>query len=212
MPRRLGAAVVIAMHVGLLAGLLSYAPARSALFTTAPIMVEIIGAPRVETPLPPVEPPKPRPIAKRVEHPVEAPPVLSAPAEAPSPAVIAALPPQPPTPMPMPVQVAAPQAPPAPAPLPLSQPIFNADYLENPAPAYPPIARRNGEQGRVTLRVLVNATGTADEVQVQASSGSPRLDDSARTTVQRWKFVPARRGAQAVPAWVLIPISFRLEG
>jgi periplasmic protein TonB len=48
-------------------------------------------------------------------------------------------------------------------------------------------------------------------VQVRSSSGSTRLDEAARETVKRWKFVPARRGSEPVPAWVLIPISFRLE-
>jgi protein TonB len=94
----------------------------------------------------------------------------------------------------------------------VTQPIFNADYLENPSPPYPAVSRRNGEQGRVILRVLVNARGTADEVQVRTSSGSERLDESARQTVRLWKFVPAKRGSEPVQAWVLIPISFRLEG
>jgi protein TonB len=94
----------------------------------------------------------------------------------------------------------------------MTQPNFNADYLENPAPVYPAAARRLGEQGRVILRVLVNVRGTADEVQVRTSSGFARLDDTARDTVRRWRFVPARRGAEPVAAWVLIPISFRLEG
>jgi protein TonB len=74
------------------------------------------------------------------------------------------------------------------------------------------LSRRAGEQGRVVLRVLVSTRGTADEVQVRTSSGFPRLDDSARDTVRRWKFVPARRGSEPAQAWVLIPISFRLEG
>lgn len=208
MPRHLGAIVVAGMHATLFAGLLSYAPTRSALMG-APIMVEFVPAPKVERPLPPAAPPKPRAVAKRDEPHVEPPPVLVASTETPSPVLAPAPPPAPPTPTP--VQVAAPPAPPAPAPLQVSQPNFNAAYLENPAPGYPPIARRNGEHGRVTLRVLVNANGTADEVQVRSSSGFARLDDSARDTVRRWKFVPARRGTQAEPAWVLIPISFRLE-
>ncbi len=111
-------------------------------------------------------------------------------------------------PRPAPVEVAAPPAPPAPP----TQPIFNADYLDNPAPAYPALSRRLGEQGRLTLRVLVNARGTADEVQVRTPSGFARLDEAARETVRRWRFVPAKLGAEPVPAWVLIPISFRLEG
>lgn len=91
-------------------------------------------------------------------------------------------------------------------------PIFNADYLDNPAPAYPAMARRMGEQGRVVLRVHVSAAGRADEVEVQASSGYGRLDASAGDAVRRWKFAPARRGNEAVPAWVLVPVSFKLEG
>ena len=94
----------------------------------------------------------------------------------------------------------------------MTAPIFAADYLDNPAPYYPALSRRAGEQGRVVLRVLVNPAGGADEVEVRTSSGHPRLDQSARDTVRRWRFIPAKRGDESVPAWVLIPISFRLEG
>ena len=93
----------------------------------------------------------------------------------------------------------------------VTAPIFSAVYLENPPPAYPGISRRVGEQGRVILRVLVNAGGSADEVQVRESSGHARLDNAARDTVRGWRFVPAKRGDTPVPAWVLIPVSFRLE-
>jgi TonB family protein len=83
----------------------------------------------------------------------------------------------------------------------MTAPVFDAAYLDNPSPAYPQLSRRMREEGRVILRVLVNPGGRADEVQVHASSGYPRLDDTARETVKQWKFVPAKRGAQPVPAW-----------
>jgi protein TonB len=60
--------------------------------------------------------------------------------------------------------------------------------------------------------VLVNAEGQPEQVELRTSSGSPRLDGSALETVRRWKFVPARQGERPVAAWVLVPISFRLEG
>jgi protein TonB len=94
----------------------------------------------------------------------------------------------------------------------VTRPIFTADYLENPPPAYPAMSRRLGEQGRVILRVRVTAGGGADEIQIRDSSGHARLDEAARETVRRWRFVPAKRGDTPVSAWVLIPISFRLEG
>jgi protein TonB len=203
-PDRIGLGAALALHVLAAVLLLSYEPARKALLAAAPIMVDLIKPPVAEPPKPqpPTELPKPKPVTKQVvQKPVEM-PILAAPAEAPSPIVVA---PQPPSP---PVEVVAPPAP----PVLVTQPIYNADYLENPSPYYPALSRRAGEQGRVILRVLVNASGTADDVQVRTSSGFPRLDDSARDTVRRWKFVPAKRGNEPVQAWVLIPISFRLEG
>jgi protein TonB len=102
----------------------------------------------------------------------------------------------------------APAAPPA---EPVSQARFDADYLKNPAPPYPPLSRRMGEEGKVVLRVSVNAQGSADSVDIKTSSGSSRLDDAAVNTVRHWKFIPAKRGDSAVQSWVLVPIIFKLE-
>ena len=95
---------------------------------------------------------------------------------------------------------------------PVTAPSFNAAYLRNPAPRYPPIARRNGEQGTVTLKVLVTREGLTASVSVEATSGSASLDQAAAEAVRSWRFAPARQGAQTVEAWVLVPIVFKLEG
>lgn len=211
-PQRLGAAAAAALHAAAAAALLGYEPARSALFAAAPIMVEWIAPQRPEPkPEPPSELPKPKPVAKikPQPRPVEPLPLITAASDAPSPILAPAAAPAPLPPPAEPV-VAAPA--PAAAPAPVTPPIFDADYLENPPPPYPPLARRLGEQGRVILRVLVNAEGRAEEVQIRTSSGYPRLDEAARDAVSHWKFVPAKRGSEAVRARVLIPISFRLEG
>jgi protein TonB len=88
---------------------------------------------------------------------------------------------------------------------------FDADYLRNPKPPYPPLSRRMREEGRVILRVRVTAEGSASDVEIRTSSGSARLDDSALRTVHRWKFIPARRGQTPVQSWVLVPVIFKLE-
>lgn len=93
----------------------------------------------------------------------------------------------------------------------VSQARFDADYLRNPAPAYPVLARRMGEEGKVLLRVLVNPQGGADTVEIKTSSGSTRLDESARKTVLNWKFIPAKRGDTTLQSWVLVPVIFKLE-
>jgi protein TonB len=89
---------------------------------------------------------------------------------------------------------------------------FSAAYLSNPAPSYPAASRRAGEQGTVTLRVRVAVDGSASRVTVEKSSGSPHLDAAALEAVKAWRFTPARRGADAVESWMLVPIVFRLEG
>jgi len=109
---------------------------------------------------------------------------------------------------------AAPAAAPAPA-RPVAAvvpPRFDAAYLNNPAPSYPVAARRRGEGGRVQLRVLVTAAGHASRVEVSSSSGSALLDAAAKEAVERWRFVPARRGDEVIDAWVIVPIVFSLEG
>jgi len=90
-------------------------------------------------------------------------------------------------------------------------PSFGADYLHNPAPQYPNMARRNGDQGRVLLKVLVTLNGDAGNVTLEKSSGSVYLDEAAIKAVKNWKFVPARSNNEAVSGYVTVPISFSLE-
>ena len=122
----------------------------------------------------------------------------------------------------LPVSRDAPASVPAPAPVPaiatasapvaVSEARVDAAYSDNPAPVYPAMARRLGEHGRVVLRVFVEAAGRASQVELKDGSGSPRLDQAAIDAVRQWKFIPARRGAETVGAWVLVPIAFNLKG
>ncbi|MBI5937014.1 MAG: energy transducer TonB [Betaproteobacteria bacterium] len=93
----------------------------------------------------------------------------------------------------------------------IAPPRFDAEYLDNPRPVYPAMSRRLGEEGRVLLRVLVGGEGRARAVQLKEGSGFARLDQAAREAVLRWRFVPARRGGEAVEGWVLVPIGFALN-
>lgn len=95
--------------------------------------------------------------------------------------------------------------------LPLKAPDFEADYLSNPAPLYPPLSRQLREQGTTSLRVYVGADGRPLVVEVDRSSGYERLDRAAASTVRQWRFEPARQGDAAVAAWVVVPIRFSLR-
>jgi len=94
----------------------------------------------------------------------------------------------------------------------LQPPRFDLAYLNNPAPSYPVFAKRAREQGKVILRVQVDAGGQVAGIEVQTSSGSERLDKAALAAVRQWRFVPARAGERAVAGVALVPITFQLEG
>lgn len=91
-----------------------------------------------------------------------------------------------------------------------SEPIFNANYLNNPAPYYPQNAKRKGIQGKVFLNVVVKTDGTADSVQISRSSGSNDLDMAALDAVKQWKFIPAKSKGQPVQANVIVPVEFKI--
>lgn len=88
---------------------------------------------------------------------------------------------------------------------------YTADYLKNPRPAYPPMSRRLGEEGKVLLRVYVAADGSVSQVTVQNGSGYERLDEAAMRAVKNWKFAPAKKGGASISSWVNVPIVFSLN-
>ncbi|MBI5890404.1 MAG: energy transducer TonB [Nitrosomonadales bacterium] len=92
-----------------------------------------------------------------------------------------------------------------------AEPDYKADYLNNPRPPYPMVARRMGYHGKVVLDVEVLAEGKAGDVKLHQSCGYDILDNAALQTVKTWRFSPARRFGQAVTQRFLVPIKFSLE-
>lgn len=194
---RTGMVFVVALHL-LAFWLLLQLQVISLPAPLAVLSVSLIQPAAAIRPEPEVTPPKPEPVEKR-PLPMPQPLPLALPAAAPASAPLAQAPA-------IPVATA-----PAPAPVAPTAPRFDADYLDNPKPVYPALSRRIGEEGKVVLRVHVLPDGRADDIQLHAASGSPRLDQAALDAVRRWRFVPARQGAQAVAAWVQVPIVFTLK-
>ena len=90
-------------------------------------------------------------------------------------------------------------------------PLTQASYRETPRPHYPESARREGKEGRVLLRVLIDEEGRTKAVEVNASSGHELLDQAATEAIKKWRFVPARAGGKPVETWVKVPIDFQLS-
>ena len=123
---------------------------------------------------------------------------------------VAAAPPSPPeTPV---VLSAAPAAvAPATAPAPRNVSIGMVAYRTAPVLIYPPAARRAREEGRVHVRVLVDAEGLPRETEILHSSGFARLDESALATVRATRFRPYSENGVAMPFRVVMPLVFELE-
>jgi periplasmic protein TonB len=182
--RRGFAALVIAGHVGLI-----YVIATSLGFIEAPQFAEPMQTTIIDAPQPTREKP-PTPKVELAEPELDVP--------------------MPETPVEVPVEeppiVASPDVTPTEA-----VPDAELNVQRRIEPVYPPASRRAGEEGTVTVRVLVDERGKPGEVQLQTSSGHARLDEAAIAAIRKWTFAPARRGTQAVPAWTTVRVTFQLN-
>ncbi len=84
-------------------------------------------------------------------------------------------------------------------------------YLRQPVPHYPPQSRRAREEGLVVLRVTIDSAGRVVNVDIQRSSGHPRLDEAARDAVSQALFKPYMDGGVPRSAAAIIPIEFSLH-
>ncbi len=208
-------AMIILLHVALLY-LLSNSSSDHTVQAASPprevfatfIQPEPAPTPAPEIPKP--SPPKPKtvpavkkavkPLPKRTEparEPVQQEPAVDAPAPDPAPSALPS--------------AAAPTAAPAvllPAPPKI---VSGVEYIQRPDPQYPPISRRMREEGKVTLRILVNEKGRPERVEVQKSSGSSRLDDAAKQAAFSALFKPYMEDGRPVSVYAIVPIDFSIQ-
>jgi protein TonB len=81
----------------------------------------------------------------------------------------------------------------------------------NLPPGYPALSARLGEQGTVVLRMSIGADGFVTSVEVQQSSGYPRLDEAAQAALAKWRFAPAMKNGLPVESAQNLPVRFRLN-
>jgi protein TonB len=192
---------IVAVHVGFFWALNSGLSHKMVQKVFGPLVTEIIEEtrvqeetepppppPKIETPPPYVPPPE---IA--IDLPVEAPPAT---------AITAVTTQRPTTPPP----VAAP---------PKLEPVIVKPRSDPrrplTQPEYPPASRRLGEQGTVTLEILVLENGRVGDARVVKSSGFPRLDEAAVREVKRtWRLIPGTENGKPVKMWHQINVTFRL--
>jgi periplasmic protein TonB len=184
---RIIAIVVVALiHVGL-----GYVLVTGLAYNVGKKMIEDLKTFDVEDepPPPPDEPPPPPEQIPDQPPPVVAPPPIVRTNTAPPPVVI--------TPVAPPPQITvAPPPPPAPPPPRRIEPAKARGSLVGLIDGesdYPAAARRNEEQGSVSVRLSIGTNGRVTGCSVASSSGSSSLDTATcRILTSRARFTPAR--------------------
>ena len=195
--RLVGWAIVVTLHLGLLAALNSDRVREPPSLVPALVTVRIAPEREPET----VDPATPSP--PRHEFRMTVPPPLVEVDS--SPAIT----------LPAQVQADAPTAPPPMSGAPVAGDgptvVSSVEYLRAPEPRYPPASRAAHEEGLVLLRVLVDEHGRAQTIDVLRSSGHSRLDEAARAAVRRALFKPHVENGVARAALVTVPIEFAVR-
>jgi periplasmic protein TonB len=78
-------------------------------------------------------------------------------------------------------------------------------------PPYPTSEVRMGHEGTVLLRVQILPSGLVGAVELERSSGFPRLDESAMREARTWRMKPGTHGGVATAMWTVVPIKFQLK-
>ncbi|VVE58266.1 hypothetical protein PIN31009_05268 [Pandoraea iniqua] len=207
---------VIALHVVALVLALQWHSEPTVITPPAPIyatLVQDTPAPAVTQsqsqpqPQPQKPQPKPQVTPKATPRPVapspKSEPAPSTPATDPTPAAPATA---------APSAAAAPAATPSPVvPATPHTITHGVQYLRAPVLTYPESSRRMGEEGVVTVRVLVGADGLPREITVRQSSGSAALDAAGIRAVQHAVFKPYTEDGKPQAVYVIVPLRFSLD-
>ena len=80
--------------------------------------------------------------------------------------------------------------------------------IEGPLPRYPQWARRDNLEAVVTLRFIVTAEGTVEDVKIHEIDGDERFGREAIQAISQWRFNPAIRAEIPIPCWCFQKVSF----
>jgi len=164
-------------------------------------------------------PPPPKPVPQPVPKPQPKPKVKPKVEPKPTPMPVAEAPSQIAAPAPEPTPPAPPQPAPQPAAPAIGKPSMDLAAPKNVAhlscniaqPDYPSMSRRRGETGTAVIRLTVGLSGKIENVTLQKSSGSSRLDDAALEAVRGSACSSYKENGEAIRATATVPFVFSLN-
>lgn len=79
-------------------------------------------------------------------------------------------------------------------------------------PIYPADERRAGNQGRVTVRVLIGVDGRVKQVEKISATSDSFFEVTRKRALEKWRFKPGTQDGIPVEAWRTMSVSFVLDG
>lgn len=194
---------IIAVHVGLLAAVMSAKMDLPQKILNPPIKVELIPTPKP----PPADPVK----AAEPRQPVFTSPQERVPLPHIDPPV--AVDPAPPTPV---LDWPGPSVDPPPAPVARPVPAPTQPRLLTPAaelkPPYPQSKLLAEEEATLKLRLAIDERGRVVAVEPVGHADGAFLDAARRYLIAHWRYRPASEGGRAIASSVVITLRFQLDG
>ena len=80
-----------------------------------------------------------------------------------------------------------------------------------PPPAYPRRELAKGIEGDVLLRVLVDAAGLPQTIEVIGGTRNRNFERAAMNAIKRWRFQPHTVDGVPRSAWASVPVTFRMQ-
>jgi protein TonB len=101
--------------------------------------------------------------------------------------------------------------PPKPAPPVLTGADVDPRYAGDFQPLYPPAEQRAGNEGVVTLRVLIGVDGRVREVERITSPSEAFWRVTEQRARAKWRFKPATRDGVPYESWKTMTVRFRMD-
>ncbi|MCP4566642.1 MAG: energy transducer TonB [FCB group bacterium] len=84
------------------------------------------------------------------------------------------------------------------------------ELIHQVEPEYPAKAKKQGIEGTVIIKSLIDKEGNTVKAIVAKSSGTASLDDAAQKAAMNYRYKPALQNEQPVAIWVAFSVNFTL--
>jgi len=84
-------------------------------------------------------------------------------------------------------------------------------YANNFQPTYPPDQIREGNAGRVMVKVLIGTDGRVKDIEKLSAPSDSFWEATRRQALSKWRFKPATRDGVPYEAWKTMNVSFVLN-